>query len=386
MKIAFIGQKGIPSTGGGVEKHVEELAVSLAAKGHEVFAYTRPFYTDKNLAEFKGIRLLSLPSLTFKNLDAISHTFLAVIDLVRRDYDIIHFHGIGPSSLLWLAKILKPRTRIIATFHCQDYFHKKWSRFAQIYLKFGEWVLCTQADAVIAVSRSLVSYISSKYQREALYIPNGVNSQALLNNELIKKWELEKNNYVVSVSRLIPHKGLHHLIKAFKNVNTDKKLVIVGDGSYTSEYVINLKKLAANDSRVILTGSQTGQTLQSLFSNALLFVQPSESEGLSIALLEAMSFGCPVLVSDIPENLEAMGNTGYSFLCNNSENLTEKLQSLVTKDIEAAGQAGKARVEKEYNWQNITKSTENVYEDQLSEKFEKSLISSQSLRCFSTFI
>ena len=387
MKIAFIGQKGIPSTGGGVEKHVEELAVSLAANGHSVLAYTRPHYTDKNLSEYRGIKLVSLPSISLKNLDAISHTFFAVLDLVRRDVDIVHFHGIGPSSLLWLAKIIKPRSRVVGTFHCQDYYHKKWSLFARLYLKFGEWVLCTKADTTIAVSHSLAHYANLTYGRSVTYIPNGVYPIDFFEAKEIKKWGLEKDNYIVAISRLIPHKGLHHLIKAFKSVETDKKLVIVGEGSYTDSYVNELQSLAALDSRVIMTGAQKGATLQELFSNAALFVQPSEYEGLSIALLEAMSCGCPVLVSDIPENLEAVGNTGFSFTCNNVSDLSKKIQMLITSDqLTVMGRAGKERVEEKYNWINITKATENVYEDQLSLEVEKELKHAQVHSRFSTSV
>ena len=387
MKIAFIGQKGIPSTGGGVEKHVEELAVSLAAKGHSVLAYTRPHYTDKYLRTYRGVSLVSLPSISLKNLDAISHTFFAIIDLIKRDIDIIHFHGIGPSSLLLLARIVKPRARIIGTFHCQDYYHKKWSWFARTYLKFGEWILCTKADTTIAVSHSLAHYADLTYGKSVTYIPNGVYSSDFLEAKEITKWGLQKGNYILAVSRLISHKGLHHLIKAFRSVETDKKLVIVGDGSYTDMYVDELHDLAASDNRVIMTGAQTGVALQELFSNAFLFVQPSESEGLSIALLEAMSFACPVLVSDIPENLEAAGNAGSSFICNNVDDLSRKLQELVTSDqLAAMGSAGQERVAKEYNWLHITKATENIYEDQLASRVEKQLKHVQTLSRFSTFV
>lgn len=388
MKIAFIGQKGIPSISGGIEKHVEDLAVSLAQRGHEIIVYTRPNYTDKNLKDYKGVRLISLPSIVTKNLDAISHTFFAVLDLIRRDVDIVHFHAIGPSSLIWLAKILKPRAKVVATFHCQDYFHQKWSLFARLYLRFGEYIACTAANRTIAVSKTLSQYVSMVYGREAIYIPNGVNEMTKEEPEIIKQFGLLKNNYILAVSRLVRHKGLHHLIKAFRNIKTDKKLVIVGDGAFTDEYVNELKTLAKDDPRIIFTGAQKGQALAELFSNATLFVQPSESEGLSIALLEAMAYGNAALVSDIPENKEAIGDSGFTFANKSVEDLTNKLTELLSNEalVVSVGEEAKARMIKEYNWKNITDNTEEVYGELLAESLAERLERRKALSNISTFI
>jgi len=388
MKIAFIGQKGIPSISGGIEKHVEDLAVSLAQRGHEIIVYTRPNYTDKNLKDYKGVRLISLPSIVTKNLDAISHTFFAVLDLIRRDVDIVHFHAIGPSSLIWLAKILKPRAKVVATFHCQDYFHQKWSLFARLYLRFGEYVACTAANRTIAVSKTLSQYVAMVYGREAIYIPNGVNEMIKEEPEMIKQFGLLKNNYILAVSRLVRHKGLHHLIKAFRNVKTDKKLVIVGDGAFTDEYVNELKTLAKDDARIIFTGAQKGQALAELFSNATLFVQPSESEGLSIALLEAMAYGNAALVSDIPENKEAIGDRGFTFVNKSVEDLTNKLTELLSNEalVVSVAEKAKARMIKEYNWKNIADNTEMVYGELLAESLAERLERRKALSNISTFI
>ncbi len=388
MRIIFIGQKGIPSISGGIEKHVEGLAVALAENGHTVFAYTRKNYTDARLKNYKGVELISLPSLTTKNLDAISHTFLAILDLFRRKVDIIHFHGIGPSSLLWLAKLIKPRAKIIATFHCQDYFHKKWSWFARLYLKFGEWVTCTKADTTIVVSRSLAQYTTEKYGTEVVYIPNGVSQAEISSTAPLTQWALEKDNYILAVSRLIPHKGLHHLINAFRSVITDKKLVIVGSGSYTDSYVTDLQALAATDPRIHFLGTQTGDNLVSLFANAFAFVQPSESEGLSIALLEAMSYGLPTLVSDIPENIEAIGQAGFSFVCNDIADLATQLQTMLkySEQAKQIGQLAKTHVEREYNWERITDATERVYADQVGRIVAQKFKQQNLLTRFSTFL
>lgn len=365
MKIAIIGQKGIPARSGGVERHVEELAVRLAQQGHEVLAYVRPNYTDKNLQEYKDVKLISLPSIPTKHLDAITHTFRACLDVIKRDVDVIHFHSIGPSSLIWLVKLLKPKIPIIATVHCPDYRHQKWGLFAKICLRFGELIACTLADKTIAVSKNLRDYAIKKYNGHIDYIPNGVSISVKNDESALRKFSLEKNGYILAVSRLIRHKGLQYLISAFKNIKTDKKLVIAGAGAHTEKFVKELKERAVGDKRIIFTGEQTGDVLNTLFANAYLFVQPSETEGLSIALLEAMAYGKTALVSDIAENIEAISYTGFTFKNKNSADLLGKLNFLLRNEriVRETGERASTRVGKEYNWDNIAVKIIDVYNE-----------------------
>lgn len=192
MKIYFIGQKGIPAKSGGVEKHVEELSRRLVKAGHDVFVYTRPNYTNARLKKYQGVNLISLPSVSTKHLDAISHTFRACLDVIKKDVDIIHFHSIGPSSLIWLVKVLKPSVPVISTFHTRCYQHKKWGIFARVYLRFGELCVCLLADKTITVSESLKNYAQEKYGVNTEYIPNGVTLPKVIRVEKIKKWGLKK--------------------------------------------------------------------------------------------------------------------------------------------------------------------------------------------------
>jgi glycosyltransferase involved in cell wall biosynthesis len=363
MKIAIIGQKGIPSVSGGVEKHVEELSVRLAKAGHEVIVYTRPNYTNKNLQEYKGVKLISLPSVATKHLDAITHTFRACLDVSKRGVDVIHFHAIGPSSLIPLVKLLNPGVPVVFTFHCPDYRHQKWGIFAKTCLRFGEFIACHLADKVITVSKVLKDHTIKKHGRIPEYIPNGVEVSKDLPAREIKYFSLKKDGYILAVSRLVKHKGLQYLIKAYKNVKTDKKLVIVGGSAHTDKFVKELKELAAGDKRIIFTGPQSGPIVGELFANAYLFVQPSESEGLSIALLEAMAHGTATLVSDIPENREAISYTGYTFRNKNAADLQGKLNGLLRNPeiVKDMGDMQKRHVEKEYNWENIMEKTQAVY-------------------------
>lgn len=366
MRIGFIGQKGIPATYGGVERHTEELAVNLAASGHDVSVYTRSYYTDRSLKSYKGVRLINIPTIPTKHLDAIFHTFLACLDTFRRDFDIIHFHSIGPASLLWLAKLLNPRKIVIATFHTQCYRHQKWGGFARWYLKFGEWVCCRLADRVIVISRDLEEYTRKKYGIDPEFMPNGVAEQTRVKPDAIKdKWGLAANGYILSVSRLVRHKGIHYAIEAFKRVDTNKRLVIVGAGFHTKDYVKELESLAAGDDRIIFTGMQSGRILQELFSSAAFFIQPSESEGLSIALLEAMAYGKSVLASDIPENQKVVSQAGFLFRSKDIGDLKTKMEYLLANPglTESTGQAAKIHVQSEYNWKAIVMSLDKLYQE-----------------------
>ncbi|MBI4121873.1 MAG: glycosyltransferase family 4 protein [Parcubacteria group bacterium] len=364
MKIYFIGQKGIPANGGGVERHVEELAVRLAERGQDVFVYARHGYTKTDITLYKGVHILYTPALYTKHLEAISHTFLSILNLIGREVDIVHIHSIGPSLLIPLIRLCKPRARIVATVHSPDYFHQKWNRFARFMLRLGEYVAATWAKEVITVSQNLQRYVWHAYHCRASYIPNGVALPPLqISSEPLKAFGLEANGYIVAISRLIRHKGLHLLIAAYKTLKTDKKLVIVGSAVYTDDYVQELHALAAGDNRIVFAGQQGGATLEALFAHAHIFVQPSESEGLSIALLEALSHNQAVLASDIPENVEAIGDLGLTFAHGNSADLATKLQFMLIHGeiVKQYKQNGREHVQRHYNWDDLVRATLDVY-------------------------
>ena len=376
MKIAFIGQKGIPAHSGGVEKHVEEVAVRMAQMGHEVFVYVRDNYTDKKLQTYRNVKLIHLPNISTKHLDAISHTFLAILHALFSNYDVVHFHAIGPTSLSWMVKILKRKTALVATFHCQDYYHQKWNWLAQQYLRFGEWVTCKIPDQTIAVSKALGVYMQAAYQRSAVVIPNGAEVEYAKEENELAKWNLKDKKYVLSVGRLIKHKGVHYLIEAFKQLeDTSKlpnnfKLVIVGDGFHTDDYVKYLHQISKGRENIIFTGEQHGETLNQLFSKAYMFVHPSESEGLSITLLEAMGHGLCMLASDIPENAEPLGDGGRTFESKNVLDLRDKMAYLLNRpeEAKALGELAKKRIQMEYSWDSIAKKTIEVYQEVLNSK------------------
>jgi len=371
-RIAFIGQKGIPTKQGGIEKHVEELSSRLAKAGLDVTVYSRPHYTGKTKKSYKyqGVRIIGLPSINTKHLDAITHTFVSTIHALTQNYDIIHYHGVGPSLLSWIPRIFSPRTKVVATFHCIDRNHQKWGRLAKFALFLGEWTACRFPHRTISVSRALKHYCQIKFNHDVVYIPNGVKTKAAKNSaKILAENGLVKGGYITSISRLVRHKGIHTLIKAYNKLNTAKKLVIIGGSSQTDDYVKELHELAQGNKNIIFTGEKSGNELNVLFKNAYLFVQPSESEGLSIALLEAMAMGVPALISDITENREALGECGLEFKNKSVNDLAQQLsfackhpRLLKQKVIEA-----KARALKEYDWEKITKQTSMIYEEVIAE-------------------
>lgn len=383
MKIAFIGQKGIPARFGGVERHVEELAVELAKRGHEVFVYARSNYTDKSIKEYKGIKIINLPSIPTKHLDAITHTFLATVHSLFCKYDVIHFQAIGPSLMSWIVRIFRRDVALLATFHCQDYYHKKWGWFARKSLLFGEYLTCKIPNKTITVSDLLGWYARNKYGIEPAVIYNGTRSGAdeIVNSGALDKWNLEEKKYVVFVGRLVRHKGVHYLIDAFNRlVESDEmprdfKLVIAGDGFHTDDYVQEIKEMAKGKENIIFTGNLEGDELKEIFSKAYLFVQPSESEGLSIALLEAMGYGVPVLSSDIKENTDVIKDMGFVFKSESVESLTSELGKLVrsSEGIQEKVLRAREEVKDKYNWENIAKETEKAYLEVLNAKAQKNL-------------
>jgi glycosyltransferase involved in cell wall biosynthesis len=370
MKIAMIGQKGIPAIYGGIERHVEELSVRLVGLGHQVVVYTRPYFTAKQLETYRGVSLVSLRSIKTKHLDAISHTFFATLHAVRSNVDVIHYHGVGPSLLSFLPKLLGSKAKVVSTFHCVDRKHQKWGLFARLLLRAGEYASAHYPDQTIVVSKTLQHYVAAEFGTSSVYIPNGIEPQPLRATRAsgaLERFALQPRQYIISVSRLIPHKGIHYLISAFRSMKTEKKLVIVGDGFFTDEYVQYLHELAAGDPRIIFTGFQTGQELRELFTNAAVYVLPSEAEGLPIALLEAASYSVPLVASDIPENIEVLTATprslGLSFRTGDVDDLRRVLQQALRRPSAMKTMAKHARniVNSKYNWDDVSKNTEAVY-------------------------
>lgn len=373
MKIAMIGQKGVPSHFGGIETHVTELATRLVREGHEVFAYARPWYSKEKSNKFNGINIKLLPSINTKHLDAISHTFLSILHacFVLRP-DVIHIHGVGPSLLSWLPKILRPNAVVISTFHCIDRHHAKWGSIAREALKLGEKMSVRHSDETIAVSKVLTNYIALNYGERVSHIPNGITPvRVSVDDIVLEPFGLRSYGYISMVSRLVKHKGVHTLIDAWKLARSknpqalkDLKLAIVGGSAFTDDYVEALHKQAEGDDSIVFTGYQTGEALEALFAGSKFIVHPSTSEGLPISVLEAMSYGKAVIASDIPENMEVVKDHGVPFTTGSVDELAETIIELASDDMLTAsiGHTAREFVETEYNWDDIGALTLEIYE------------------------
>lgn len=372
MHIAMLGQKGVPGRFGGVETHVTELSTRLVRSGHTVTAYSRTWYAQDGGDRYNGIRIIRLPSIRTKHLDAISHTLFAVFHAVTiLRPDVYHFHGVGPSLLAWIPRILAPHATVVSTFHCIDRYHEKWGRIARFALKIGEWASVHFADETIAVSKIIAGYTADAYGKASTYIPNGITPRRVSTDPLlVEPFGLQTFSYVAMVSRLVKHKGAHTLIAAWQRARElrpelfrDLKLAIIGGSAFTDQYVKSLHGLAAGDSSIVFTGYQSGDALEALFAGARFVVHPSTSEGLPIAILEAMSYGKAVLAADIPENMEVIAEHGMPFSAGDVEDLAHKMVDLLQDPMYAAslGHLARAYVENMYHWDDIAHETVEVY-------------------------
>ena len=365
LKIAMLGHKRIPSREGGIEIVVEELSTRMVALGHEVTCYNRgghhvsgKEFDKKELQEYKGVKLKTVLTVNLRGVAAMSASVFASIRAAFGRYDVVHFHAEGPCAMLWLPKLFGKKC--IATIHGLDHQRAKWGKFASTYIMLGEKCAVKFADEIIVLSEGVQKYFMDTYGRETKFIPNGVNKPILKNSEIInKKYSLKKDEYILFLGRLVPEKGIKYLIEAFKEVKTDKKLVIAGGSSDTDEFSKELKELSKSDERIIFTGFVQGTELEELYSNAYLYCLPSDLEGMPLSLLEAMSYGNCCLVSDIEECASVIENKGIVFKKSDVEDLKEKLQ-MVCNNEEMVKKYKKESSEficKKYNWDDVVEKT-----------------------------
>ncbi|MBP7175223.1 MAG: glycosyltransferase family 4 protein [Thermoclostridium sp.] len=363
MRIAMIGQKGIPSRMGGVEIHVEELAKRLVRQGHSVTVYCRKTYCQELKPVHEGINLKYIPSINTKHLDAIIYSVLATFHALLHGFDVFHFHALGPSTAAFLPRLLGKK--VVCTIHGLDWQRDKWGGFARKYLQLGEACIAKFADTAITVSENLVSYFRHKYKKEAVFIPNGVNIPDIKPADLITSvYGLKKNDYILYLGRLVPEKGIHYLIDAYSRLKPSMKLVIAGGSSHTTEYVEQIHEMAAGCENILFTGFVQGEVLEELFSNAWLYVLPSDLEGMPISLLEAMSYGQACLVSDIEENKAVVGKHGFYFSQGNANSLYQVLKQLVSgnQSLEMVKASSVSYVRENFSWDDVAIRHNKVYE------------------------
>ncbi len=361
IKICVIGTRGFPDIQGGVEKHCESLYPVIAGMGCFVKVFRRlPYINSENRCkQYVNLRFCDLWTIKNKYLETILHSFFAAIICIYEKPDIVHIHNIGPGLII---PLLKPfNIGVVVTYHSANYLHKKWNKLARLAFRTGEKFVDSQSDGIIFVSETQRKISSGKNK---IYIPNGVKIHLCTDkSDFLTETGLLKGRYVLAVGRIVPEKGIDLLIKAFQMIKTDCKLVIAGAADCETEYSRNIKKMMDENENIIGTGYITGEPLKQLYSHARLFVLPSYNEGLSIALLEAMSYGLSVLVSDIPANRELGLLDKRFFECGNIDDLKEKMQEFLRKGISDNEKKNyKSYVTAKYNWNKIAQQTIDVYE------------------------
>ena len=373
IKVAMIGHKRIPSREGGVEIVVEEISKRLVKRGIAVDAYNRSgqhvagaeynVLDYDNLKEYEGINIIKVPTIERKGVAALVYSFVASLRASFSDYDVIHYHAEGPCAFIWIPSLFGIRT--VATIHGLDWQRNgKWGSAASAFIKFGEKMAVRYADEIIVLSRHVKSYFKDSYNRETVFIPNGVNKPQAKSAKLIAdKWGLLKNQYYLSLSRLTREKKIELLIEAYKTLDTDRKLVIAGGSSDSSEYVEELKSLTENSENIIFTGFVQGEELEELYSNAYIYCLSSELEGMPLSLLEAMSYGNCCLTSDIPECTDVYQDRGISFMVNDVEDLRAKLRELDIdhEKVESFKRGAAEYICSRYNWDDVVAKTIELY-------------------------
>lgn len=368
MKIGIIGHKRIPSNEGGIEKGVEQHAVRMVARGNQVTAYNRgghnvfdAKYDTKRQKSYKGVKIVTVPTVSGAASVPI-YSLLATIHAIFARYDVISYRASGSCVMIPIAKLFG--IRCVASLHGIDSKRDKWGGFASKYLEFGERMAATKADVCLVLSKHMKEYIDHRYGVNSVLFANGIDKPVICDPELIKeKYGLCSDDYILSLGRIVPEKGIHYLISAFRKCKSKKKLVIAGGAEANKEYYNKLLELAKGDERIIFTGYVVGKEIQELYSNAYFFVLPSNLEGMANALLEAMSYGNCCLISDIPENTEVVGDKAVWFEKGNEAQLQKKMQILLDNDdIVKKYKKDSARfILDKYNWDIVVDQMLRVY-------------------------
>ena len=368
LKIAMIGHKRIPSREGGVEIVVYELSSFLAKAGNRVDVYNRggshvsgSRFKSEDMPLDPNVKIITVPTPKSKMLNAFVYSFFASLRALFGGYDVIHFHAEGPAVMCFLPKLFGIRT--VATIHGLDWQRSKWGGFASKYLKFGEKTAAKYADEIIVLSRSVQDYFKKEYGRETVYIPNGVRAPQIRSLSLLAdKYGLKKDGYLLYLGRIVPEKGIHYLIDAYSALHTEMPLVIAGGSSHSQAYFEELK-VKAQGKKIVFTDFVQGRELEELYSNAYLYVLPSDLEGMPISLLEAMSYSNCCLTSDIEECTQVCGDNAVYFKKSNVKDLKNKLEFLLgSRDaVENYKQRAAQYVLSRYSWENAGKKTLALY-------------------------
>jgi len=358
LRLAFIGGRGVISKYSGIEAYYEEVGRRLADRGHEVTIYCRTHFTPA-IKRYHGMHLVRLPSWRSKHFETLIHTALSTFHAIGTGYDIVHYHALGPALFAWLPRSFGLKTAV--TVQGLDWQRKKWGSVASAVLRLGEYAAATVPDATMVVSKTLRDYYRVRYGTETTYIANGTSLREPKPPHKLQEWNLQPDEYVLFLGRFSREKNCHQLIEAFARIQTRAKLVLAGGFSYHDDYETELRALASE--RIVFLNYVSGSDLDVLLTHSMFFVLPSDLEGLSLALLEAMGAARCVLTSDIPENRELVDGAGFTFRRGDVDDLERMLRRLIADPDarRASGRLAQERVLEQYQWDQITAQIEAVY-------------------------
>jgi len=358
LRVAFIGGRGLVSKYSGIETYYEEVGKRLVEMGHDVTVYCRSYFTPAR-PTYEGMRLVRLPTFRSKHLETFVHTWLSTVHVMFSGCDIVHYHAQGPALFSFFPRLVGMKT--VVTVQGQDWQRKKWGRFASFTLRLGEVASARLPNCTMVVSQTLQRHYQTAYGVGTTYVPNGSTIRKRVAPSQMPEWGLEPDNYILFLGRFSPEKNCHLLIEAYEKLHTSAKLVLAGGSSYTSAYVDQLRKHQSE--QVVFLDWVHGAALDELLTNAALFVLPSDLEGLSLALLDAMGAAVCVLTSNIPENREVIDGTGFTFQPGDATDLARMLRFLLSdpRARSVAGRNAQARVRERYLWPQIAAEIGHSY-------------------------
>jgi glycosyltransferase involved in cell wall biosynthesis len=362
LRVVQIGSRGIPGHRGGVEQVVEAVAPRLAARGHDVTVYCASWSSEK-LSTWRGVTLKYVPSVKSKYLDTLLRSFLATLGAMFGPADILHYHGSGSAPLAMLARLAGKK--VVVTVHGADWARRKWSAFGRWFLQFGEWAAVKVPHQTIVVGPDLKRGLDRIYGTDTLLIPNGAEERPQRPAKAVLDVGLAARGYVLFLARLVPEKQCHTLIEAWMGLR-DKgglKLAIAGPVWHSAEYAASLKEQAKDDPSVLFLGEVSEEELEELYSNCVSYVLPSEVEGMSLSLLDAMAFGACVICSDIPANAYVVSDAGLTFPVGDVAALRARLREVISDPVRAQRlrEAALRRFTNEFHWDEIVLRWEEVY-------------------------
>lgn len=362
MKIALLGTRGIPASYSGFETCVEQLGQRLVERGHQVTVYCRKHHITYPGDQYKGMRLIKLPTWTNKYLDTIVHSFLSSLHALGQRYDVALYFIAGNSPVTWIPRLVGTRT--LLNVDGLDWKREKWPTLAKKYLQLAEYLATKLPNAYLTDSTVVQAYYRDRFHSEPPAIPYGSEVEWVPAGETLARFDLEPQQYVLFVGRLVPENCAHHLVDAFAHLDTNRKCVLVGDAPYARDYIADLKARAQGDDRIVFTGYLFGQGYYELGSNASIFVETSGVGGTHPALVEAMAFGNCVIAHNTPENLETLGDAGLAYDgAVGAESLRAVLQGLLADPARVADyrQRARQRARTTYQWEAVTDAYERLF-------------------------